>query len=83
MELLYIFLTIIALIVLYHFLFNIYIYILTKNGHYPKNGEESIEDVRRLLHINKVNLAIRCYRKVFNVSLKDAQLAVSKMQHER
>jgi len=40
---------------------------------YPKKGNETEEDVFRLLELGEQSLAIRCYRSLHKVSLREAK----------
>jgi ribosomal protein L7/L12 len=48
-------------------------------GIYPKEGEESDADVIRLLKAGEKILAIRCYREIHKVGLRDAKEAVERI----
>ena len=49
---------------------------LRLRGLYPPAGQASDADVRRLLEAGEKIMAIRCYREVHKVGLKDAKDAV-------
>ena len=53
---------------------------LQAQGLYPLLSEASDEDVRRLLHAGHKLFAIRLYRDLHQVSLKEAMQAVKQMQ---
>lgn len=50
---------------------------LRESGIYPQKGKATISDVVRLREAGLNNWAIRCYREINNVSLKEAKSAVS------
>jgi len=53
---------------------------LRARGIYPKEGKESEEDVIRLLQAGERIMAIKCYRTVHNVGLKEAKDAVELLE---
>ena len=53
---------------------------LQARGIYPAPGAESDADVRRLLESGEKILAIRCYRSLHNVGLKEAKEAVEALE---
>jgi len=48
-------------------------------GIYPEEGDETDEDVLRLLKVGEKILAIRCYREIHKVGLKEAKEAVERI----
>jgi hypothetical protein len=52
---------------------------LRRAGLLPPRGRATMSDVERLLQSGHRILAIRCYREVHGVGLKDAKAAVDKM----
>jgi ribosomal protein L7/L12 len=55
---------------------------LRAKGIYPPGGMEKQEDVLRLLKCGEKVMAIRCYRNVHKVSLKEAKEKVELLAHE-
>jgi ribosomal protein L7/L12 len=55
---------------------------LRARGIYPERGKERDEDVLRLLSVGEKIMAIRCYRDLHKVGLKDAKLAVETLQRK-
>ena len=55
---------------------------LREAGVYPQEGQETDGDVDRLLHLGHKIEAIRVYRTLHQVDLKDAKTAVEKRQLE-
>jgi ribosomal protein L7/L12 len=53
---------------------------LRSHGIYPQPGAASDEDVLRLLRLGHKIDAIKCYREVHGVGLKEAKEAVEKME---
>jgi hypothetical protein len=53
---------------------------LRAKGIYPAQGKEQQEDVLKLLKFGEKPLAIRCYRAIYNVSLKEAQKQVKLLE---
>lgn len=53
---------------------------LRSQGHYPEKGKASNEDVLRLLRSGEKIHAIKCYREIHGVGLKEAKEAVEKIQ---
>jgi ribosomal protein L7/L12 len=53
---------------------------LQESGGYPLEGREQDADVLRLLKSGEKILAIRCYRSVHKVGLKEAKDAVEQME---
>ncbi|MDR1349831.1 MAG: hypothetical protein LBJ59_03435 [Zoogloeaceae bacterium] len=54
-----------------------YMAYLCRKGIYPKSGFEDMEAVRLLVERGYKTMAMRCYRKVTNASLKEAKAYVS------
>lgn len=52
-------------------------------GVYPEAGKETDDDVLRLLESGEKMLAIRCYRAVHGVDLKEAVHAVEELDTKR
>jgi hypothetical protein len=52
------------------------IHVLRASGGYPQEGKESDADVARLANAGETVLAIRCYRQLHKVGLKEAHDAV-------
>jgi ribosomal protein L7/L12 len=55
---------------------------LRASGNYPDHGKEREEDVLRLLSAGEKIMAIRCYRDLHKVGLKEAKLAVETLQRK-
>ena len=55
---------------------------LRESGVYPHEGQETDADVNRLLHLGHKIEAIKVYRTLYQVDLKDAKAAVDKRQRE-
>ena len=55
---------------------------LRRAGVYPQEGHETPADVDRLIQLNKKIEAIKVYRTLHNVGLKDAKEAVERRQAE-
>jgi len=49
---------------------------------YPQAGKEKLEDVLNLLSHGEKVMAIRCYRSIYKVSLKEAKEKVEKLVGE-
>lgn len=52
------------------------LHVLRMHGIYPKNGRESEADIARLKKAGETVLAVRCYRALHRVGLKEAHDAV-------
>jgi len=55
---------------------------LRRRGIYPENGKETGDDVARLLRAGEELMAIRCYRTIHKVGLKQAKEAVESLKKE-
>jgi ribosomal protein L7/L12 len=53
---------------------------LRERGVYPEEGKETDQDVLRLAQAGEKIAAIRCYRSIHNVGLKEAKDAVEAME---
>lgn len=53
---------------------------LRSKGLYPKETEESEDDVLRLIKLGEFVFAVRCYRSIHKVSLKEAKKVIEKMK---
>ena len=53
---------------------------LRARGVYPEDGKETDEDVARLLQSGQKIMAIRCYRSLHKVGLKEAKDAVELLE---
>ena len=51
-----------------------------RKGFYPYPGKATLFDVKRLITIGEILLAIRVYREIFRVSFKEAKNAVEEME---
>jgi len=51
-----------------------------KRGLYPKEGEATMWDVRRLITQGERELAIRVYREIFETNYKEAKKAVEELE---
>lgn len=49
---------------------------LRASGLYPKKGEETEADVVRLIERGEPVFAMRCYRSLHNVSLREARIRI-------
>lgn len=58
---------------------HIWIAINRNRGVYPKKGQESMADVKRLALNGNITLAINAYRAIKNASLKQAKKEVNKI----
>ena len=52
---------------------------LRNQGLYPEEGDGTDEDIVRLLNAGEKTLAIRCYREIHKVGLKEAKEAVERL----
>jgi len=55
---------------------------LKARGIYPETGSGSDADVRRLLESGEKIMAIRCYRELHHVGLREAKEAVELMEQQ-
>jgi ribosomal protein L7/L12 len=55
---------------------------LRARGIYPAAGDEKDEDVLRLLRAGEKIMAIRCYRSLHKVGLKEAKDAVELLENQ-
>jgi ribosomal protein L7/L12 len=53
---------------------------LRVRGLYPEEGRATDDDVRRLLQAGEKIMAIRCYRELHQVGLKEAKDAVESLE---
>ena len=53
---------------------------LKARGIYPETGTASMADVKRLLDAGHSTFAIRCYREIHHVGLRDAKAAVESLR---
>lgn len=53
-----------------------------RKGIYPKPGQETIEDVKRLALSGNTILAINAYRSIYGASLKKAKQEVEKIKSQ-
>jgi ribosomal protein L7/L12 len=53
---------------------------LRLRGVYPEEGKAKEDDVLRLLQAGEKIMAIRCYREIHNVGLKEAKDAVEALE---
>jgi hypothetical protein len=58
---------------------HIWVTINRNRGVYPKKGQESMADVKRLALNGNITLAINAYRAIKNASLKQAKKEVNKI----
>lgn len=56
---------------------------LRRSGLYPKRGQGTIADVKRLMNDGATALAVRCYREIHSCSLREASEAVRTLPTER
>lgn len=56
---------------------------LRLRGLLPKEGEETMEHVASLFHAGKRSAAIRVYRRLHKVGLREASNAVDKLKMDR
>ncbi|NSL55768.1 hypothetical protein [Uliginosibacterium aquaticum] len=52
---------------------------MRRNGLYPAAGQATIDDVRRFAATGHTAWAIRCYREIHPVGLKEAHAAIAKL----
>lgn len=80
MTILWIFLGFVVVVFLARFLTNRRIASLRDSGSLPEEGQATMADVERLLHSGNKIWAIRCYREIHNVGLREAKEAVEKIK---
>jgi ribosomal protein L7/L12 len=56
--------------------------VLRARGIYPARGQEKDEDVLKLLRAGEKIMAIRCYRSLHRVGLREAKDAVESLERE-
>lgn len=57
--------------------------VLRTRGIYPEKGKEREEDVERLLRGGERTMAIRCYREIHRVGLKEAKDAIVLLEKKK
>ncbi len=53
-----------------------------KKGIYPFRGKATLFDVKRFIEAGEIPLAIRVYREIFKVNLKEAKKAVEDLEND-
>ena len=55
---------------------------LRQSGLYPPQGQGTLADVERLVHLGKRIAAIKLYREIHGVGLKEAKTAVDRLARD-